>query len=89
MELLTEIQLSNTDPKAAGHQIRAALSQAKVVWAKPQGGIQDLRSFYDGVVENVGAPIEIGEDFRNQGEKTNERWLETVSYTHLTLPTKA
>ena len=58
---------------------RSAIAGAEVVhFARTTKGTgpDDLRRYYDELVEGIGEPYEIAEDFRNDGAPTGERWSE-------------
>lgn len=81
MKLLQTHELLTKDPKYAAEIIRGLLKKTKVVKITPNFYLGDLRNFYDTLVENIGTPMNIGEDFKNNGSKTGERWLE-IKYDH-------
>lgn len=59
--------------------VRRALTHEDVVHFGVEKGFEDdasLRAFYDELVEAVGTPIDIAEDFREGGAPTGQRWSE-------------
>lgn len=71
----------NETPSLLAEQIRQAWSGHKVVHvSRPfDGSPDDLRSFYDGVLEALGEPAEIGEDATagdRSNQRTGQRWME-------------
>jgi TfdA family taurine catabolism dioxygenase TauD len=60
---------------AFGRRVRQVLLGAKAVHLTGVDPEQvDLRAFYEGVQDGIGAPLRIGEDAAS-GEPTGERWL--------------
>lgn len=80
-EYCKTLELRSGDAEAVAAQVKEALSTTKVLKLVPEWHISDLRSFYDRLVELIGAPLEIGEDFKAGGKQTGERWLE-IRYDH-------
>lgn len=76
MDFISQIEIRSNDPEEIKSQLKNALKQSKVVKIIPGWHINDLRGFYDELIEGVGKVITIGEDFRQNGKQTGERWLE-------------
>lgn len=76
MNFLTSIRLRTNDPKEASKIVLETLKEYKVVKIIPEWHLSDLRYFYDNLVDLIGNPINIGEDFKKGGAQTNEKWLE-------------
>ena len=75
MRFSTTVELSgdvNDDAVAA----REAMFEHEVVHFLMPNTPTDLREYYDGLVEGIGTPVEIAEDFRNRGAPTGQRWSE-------------
>ena len=53
-----------------------ALGEALVVYARPNEPPVDLRAYYDQLVEALGSPVPIDEDYASGGRPTGRRWLE-------------
>ena len=81
MNFITNVELRSNDPKEVKPQLREALKNYKVVKITPGWHISNLRSFYDELIEVSGEVVNIGEDFKNQGKQTGERWME-IRYDH-------
>lgn len=76
MEFITEVKLRTNNPVEAGIAIKEALKKFKVIKIVPEWYLGDLRAFYDVLTSQVGDVINIGEDFKNEGAQTHEKWLE-------------
>jgi len=76
MNFFETVELDPANPAEAAHRASNALARTKVVWMRPSVAPDNLRSFYDSLVEGIGNPISIGEDFTQGGVQTGERWLE-------------
>ncbi len=78
----TEIEIDLDHPEAAGLAFAEALASGRVISARAARssveGLDDaeLRARYDALVEAVGRPIEIGEDYATGGAPTGNRWSE-------------
>jgi len=76
MEFITNIKLRTNNPLEASKVVREALVMYKVIKITPEFYLGDLRAFYNALVDELGIPLNIGEDFTKGGEKTHEKWLE-------------
>jgi alpha-ketoglutarate-dependent taurine dioxygenase len=76
MEFITDVKLRTNDPVKAAKAVKEVLKNNKVVKVIPEWYLGDLRSFYDVLTDEIGIPINIGEDFKNEGAQTEEKWLE-------------
>jgi alpha-ketoglutarate-dependent taurine dioxygenase len=76
MEFITNIKLRTNNPLEASKVVREALVMYKVIKITPELYLGDLRAFYNALVDELGIPLNIGEDFTKGGEKTHEKWLE-------------
>lgn len=76
MEFITDVKLRTNDPIEAAKAVKEALANHKVIKIVPEWYLGDLRAFYDILVDNLGEPINIGEDFTKGGVQTEEKWLE-------------
>jgi alpha-ketoglutarate-dependent taurine dioxygenase len=76
MEFITDVKLRTNDPVEAAKAVKEVLKDNKVVKVVPEWYLGDLRSFYDVLTDEIGIPINIGEDFKNEGAQTHEKWLE-------------
>lgn len=81
MNFIKELNLRSTDATESGKQLKQILKDHKVVKIVPEWHISDLGEFYDGVIDNAGEVITIGEDFTQGGVQTGERWME-IRYDH-------
>ncbi|MEO6070615.1 MAG: TauD/TfdA family dioxygenase [Chitinophagaceae bacterium] len=81
MKYLETLKLRHNDPEIAGKEVRKALETTKIIKIVPEWHISDLKSFYDGVTDNIGEGVLIGEDFTKGGVQTGEKWLE-IRYDH-------
>ncbi len=55
---------------------RDAIRTHEVVRLSPTQTPDDLRSYYDALVEAIGTPVNIAEDYATGGAPTGERWSE-------------
>lgn len=76
MEFITDVKLRTDNPLEAAKVVKEALAKYKVIKVIPEWYLGDLRAFYDVFVDNLGDPINIGEDFTKEGAQTHEKWLE-------------
>lgn len=76
MEFITEVKLRTNDPIEAASVVKEALRKYKVIKVIPEWYLGDLMSFYETFTDNLGEPLNKGEDFRRGGTKTGEKWLE-------------
>ena len=76
MKFSTAVELSGTDISSDATIARTAIRDHEVVRLSPTSIPADLRSYYDALVEAVGTPVNIAEDFANGGAPTGERWSE-------------
>lgn len=77
MEFITDLKLRTNDPIEAAKVVKEHLKKYKVIKIVPEWYLGDLRAFYDTLIDNVGEPFSIGEDFTNKEVvATNEKWLE-------------
>ena len=72
---------STINPSAVAEAIREDWSDKKVIHVKRphQGGSDELRAFYDEVLESLGDPVDIGEDATvgdRDNQRTGLRWME-------------
>lgn len=72
----TEVELSGTDPAADAVALTPALRTHEVVRMRMGATPDDFRSYYDELVEALGTPIDIAEDYAEGGAPTGERWAE-------------
>lgn len=73
---LTTLESRTTNPALVALEIKDALKTNKVVKLKLGYHIDDLRSFYNVITDNLGKPHNIAEDFTQGGVQTGERWME-------------
>ncbi|AXG68981.1 taurine catabolism dioxygenase TauD, TfdA family [Kordia sp. SMS9] len=76
MEFITDVKLRTNDPVEATKAVKEVLKNNKVVKVVPEWYLGDLRAFYEVLTDEIGIPINIGEDFKNEGAQTHEKWLE-------------
>lgn len=76
MKFSTTVELSGTDVSADGLIARQAIRDHEVVRLSPTTTPADLRTYYDRLVEAIGTPVNIAEDFAQGGAPTGERWSE-------------
>jgi alpha-ketoglutarate-dependent taurine dioxygenase len=76
MEFITDVKLRTNNPIEAAKVVKDALRKYKVIKVIPEWYLGDLRAFYDVFTDEIGKPINIGEDFTNEGVQTHEKWLE-------------
>ena len=76
MEFITDVKLRTNDPVEAAKVLKEALRKYKVIKVVPEWYLGDLRGFYDVFTAELGDPINIGEDFTQEGAQTHEKWLE-------------
>lgn len=76
MEFITNVKLRTNDPLEAAKVAKDALKKYKVIKVIPEWYLGDLRAFYEVLSDTIGKPINIGEDFTQEGAQTNEKWLE-------------
>ncbi|MDT0607840.1 TauD/TfdA family dioxygenase [Croceitalea rosinachiae] len=77
MEFITDLKLRTNDPIEAAEIVKQGLKNFKVIKIVPEWYLGDLRAFYDTLIDNVGEPFSIGEDFTNKEVvSTGEKWLE-------------
>lgn len=76
MEFITDIKLRTNDPVEAAKVVKEALKKYKVIKVVPEWYLGDLRAFYEVLTDELGEPINIGEDFTKAGVQTHEKWLE-------------
>lgn len=76
MEFITNIKLRTNNPVEAAKIVKKALTKYKIIKITPEWYLGDLREFYSKLVDNIGSPINIGEDFTKGGILTGEKWLE-------------
>lgn len=81
MNFIEQLHLRSNDQIICAPLLKSALEKSKVVKIIPEWHINDLRSFYDGLIDGAGEVITIGEDFKQGGIQTGERWLE-IRYDH-------
>lgn len=71
---------ANMQPEDVAQAISAIWGDNKVVHVKRafEGTPDELRSFYDRVLENLGRPVDIAEDATaaRDAQRTGERWME-------------
>ena len=68
--------MSGVDTDADADAAREAIRSHEVVHLQVANPLDDLRRYYDALVEAIGEPANIDEDFRRGGAPTGERWLE-------------
>ena len=76
MKFITDVRLRTNNPIEAANQIKKRLQKFKVVKVIPEWYLGDLYVFYNSLIDEIGLPINIGEDYTKKGAQTNERWLE-------------
>jgi len=76
MQFSTTAVLSGTNITHDADIAREAIRTHEVVRLSPAATPADLRSYYDALVEAIGTPVDIAEDFANGGAPTGERWSE-------------
>jgi len=81
MDFYEELPLRSNRAADESKLVRDALVNNKVVKMVPGWHIPDLRSFYDELIEDLGEVMTIGEDFKQGGVQTGERWME-IRYDH-------
>ncbi len=75
-EFIGQVELNSTDPHECSAYVAAALRRFRVVRLTPRVHLGELRSFYDGLVQALGTPIDIAEDYLQGGAQTGDRWME-------------
>lgn len=70
------ITVNVDDLESTAIEFRAAMADHFVVSLKPDRNLDDVHRFYDQLVEAVGMPIDIGEEFSNNGAPNGHRWSE-------------
>lgn len=68
--------IESRDAESEASRLAAALTDHAVVHLHTGCDLGDLRTFYDSLIDHLGDPICIGEDFTEGGAPTGERWLE-------------
>jgi hypothetical protein len=81
MKFYKHLKLRTNDPVVAGKTIKETLKEYKVVRITPEWYLNDLRTFYDTVTEQIGDVNLIREDFKKGGVDTGEKWME-IQYDH-------
>ena len=76
MRFTTSVHTAGVDPIADAECVRDAITKFEVVQIRVASEPEDLRSYYDALVEASGTPVDIAEDHRNGGVPTGERWSE-------------
>jgi len=76
MSFESTIQIKVDDIVGAAQQFREVMGERKVVRLIPDRKPSDLRSFYDSLVEAIGNPVAIAEDYATGGAPTGDRWSE-------------
>ena len=80
MFIFNKVQpISGDDVLLDADAVRRALDQAEVIHFPVETSFQtddELRGYYDQLVESVGTPIDAAEDFRQGGAPTGQRWSE-------------
>lgn len=76
MKFISNLKLRTNNAIEAASVVREELKKYKVVKITPEWYLGDLRAFYDALVDHLGEPINIGEDFTKGGVLTGEKWLE-------------
>ncbi len=76
MKFATEVELSGTDPVGDARTLGPALLSHEVVRMSVVETPSDFRQYYDALVESLGTPIDIGEDYATGGAPNGERWAE-------------
>jgi len=72
----TEVLLTGTNPADDAAALTPALLTHEVVRMRVDEAPSDFRAYYDSLVEALGTPIEIAEDYATGGAPTGERWAE-------------
>lgn len=70
------IQLSGSDIEADAALISEAVLRNEVIKMELANTPDDLRKYYDALVEAIGEVADIAEDYLNEGAPTGERWAE-------------
>ncbi len=76
MKFSTTVELSGSDISSDAIVARQAIRDHEVVRLSPARTPEDLRNYYDSLVEAIGTPVNIAEDFTMGGAPTGERWSE-------------
>lgn len=76
LSFTTSIHTSGTDPIADASVVQGAISEFEVVHIRVDSVPDDLRGYYNALVESAGTPVDIAEDHLNGGAPTGERWSE-------------
>ncbi|MEM7338855.1 MAG: TauD/TfdA family dioxygenase [Actinomycetota bacterium] len=71
---VADIAFEASDLAAGAELFHKALLEHDVVRVRPQGDLGDYREYYDRMVETIGDPVEIAEDYASGGAPTGERW---------------
>lgn len=72
----TTVTLSGVDPAADAAAAIEPLRTHEVTYFTVDGAPDDLRRYYDAFVEALGTPVDIAEDYAQDGAPTGERWSE-------------
>lgn len=75
MRFKTKVELSGGADEDA-LLARQAMFEHEVVHFEMTNMPEDLRSYYDALVEGIGTPVAIAEDYERGGSPTGQRWSE-------------
>lgn len=76
MEFTTVAELTGIDVKHDAEVARNAICTHEVVRITPMSVPSDLREYYNALVEEIGTPVPIAEDYALGGAPTGDRWSE-------------
>ncbi len=76
MDFVTTVTLSGVDPVADAAIAGGPMSEHEVTHMLLENQPEDLRGYYDSLVEALGTPVDIAEDYAAGGAPTGERWAE-------------
>lgn len=73
-DYVADITFDAADLAAGAELFHKALLEHDVVRLRPQGDIGEFRAYYDRMVETIGEPVNIAEDYATGGAPTGARW---------------
>ncbi len=76
MKFSTAVELTGTNIPSDATIARQAIREHEVVRLSPISIPPDFRYYYDALVEAIGTPVNIAEDYATGGAPTGERWSE-------------
>ena len=76
LRFAAEVVLSGTDPVEDAKLLNPTLRSHEVVRMRVAEAPSDFRQYYDTLVEALGTPIAIAEDYATGGAPTGDRWAE-------------